>query len=68
MRFATCRATNSCSTIKCWSRLVADANVKVGLRRLITESEVLKELVDTKELRIVGAMHDLATGRVTFNT
>jgi len=47
---------------------VADANVKVGLRRLIAESEVLKELVDTKELRIVGAMHDLATGRVTFNT
>jgi hypothetical protein len=28
---------------------VADANVKVGLRRLIAESEVLKELVDTKE-------------------
>jgi carbonic anhydrase len=47
---------------------VADANVKLALRRLVTESSVLKELVDTKQLRIVGAMHDLSTGRVTFYT
>jgi carbonic anhydrase len=55
------------SSNKALVQAVADANVKVGLRRLIAESEVLKELVDSKELRIVGAMHDLATGRVTFN-
>jgi carbonic anhydrase len=47
---------------------VANANVKLALKRLLAESEVLNDLVDKKQLRIVGAMHDLSTGRVTFYT
>ncbi|WP_458759698.1 carbonic anhydrase family protein [Afipia sp. TerB] len=45
---------------------VAENNVKLGVAMLTRKSPVLKELVAAKRLRIVGAMHDLATGRVSF--
>lgn len=45
---------------------VAENNVKLGVAMLTAKSPVLKELVAAKRLHIVGAMHDLATGRVSF--
>lgn len=45
---------------------VAENNVTMGVAMLTKKSAVLKELVAAKRLRIVGAMHDLATGRVSF--
>lgn len=47
---------------------VAENNVKMGVAMLTKKSPVLKELVAAKRLHIVGAMHDLATGRVSFMT
>jgi carbonic anhydrase len=51
---------------KAFVQAVAENNVKLGVAMLTKKSPVLKELVDAKRLRIVGAMHDLATGRVSF--
>lgn len=45
---------------------VAETNVKMGVAALTAKSPVLKDLVKAGQLRIVGAMHDLATGRVSF--
>lgn len=45
---------------------VAENNVKLGVAMLTRKSPIMKELVAAKRLRIVGAMHDLATGRVSF--
>lgn len=43
---------------------VADRNVTLALAALTKQSRILRELVAAKQLRIVGAMHDVATGRV----
>lgn len=45
---------------------VADQNVLLGVASLTQRSAVLKELVDSGELKIAGAMHDIATGKVTW--
>jgi carbonic anhydrase len=45
---------------------VAENNIKLGVAALTARSAVLKSLVTAGQLRIVGAMHDLSTGRVTF--
>ena len=45
---------------------VADANAKLAAAQLTSRSEVLRGLVGQKQLRVVSAMHDIATGRVTF--
>ena len=45
---------------------VAIANAKLGAEKLATSSGVLRDLVAAKQLKIVAAMHDIATGRVTF--
>ena len=46
--------------------LQADANAKLTAESLVKRSPVLKELVDAKELKIVAAMHDLKTGKVSW--
>lgn len=51
---------------KAFVQAVAENNVKLGVAMLTKKSPVLKELVAAKRLRIVGAMHDLATGHVSF--
>ena len=45
---------------------VAIANAKLAAENLTKTSDVLRDLVATKQLKIVSAMHDIATGRVTF--
>ncbi|MBN9584658.1 MAG: carbonic anhydrase [Afipia sp. 62-7] len=45
---------------------VAETNVKMAVAALTARSRVLKNRVAAGQLRIVGAMHDLATGRVNF--
>lgn len=45
---------------------VAHMNVKLTIQDILAESPVMKEMVDNGELMIVGAMHDVKTGRVTF--
>lgn len=45
---------------------VAISNARLGAENLTKMSSVLTDLVAAKELKIVSAMHDIATGRVTF--
>ncbi len=45
---------------------VAHTNVQMTVDNILERSPVMKELVDSGELMVVGAMHDVKTGRVTF--
>jgi carbonic anhydrase len=45
---------------------VADTHAKLAAKMLVDRSEVLRELVENKQLVIAAAMHDVATGKVTF--
>jgi len=46
---------------------VADANVQLSVAAITDRSGVLRELVDQGQLKVVGAMHDISTGRVTLS-
>jgi carbonic anhydrase len=41
-------------------------NVKLTMQKLRTRSVVLREMIDKGETRLVGAMYDVSTGKVTF--
>lgn len=45
---------------------VAETNVRMAVAELTTKSPVMKQLVVAGDLKIVGAMHDLATGKVSW--
>ena len=45
---------------------VSHMNVRQTVRDILARSEVLRDLVDAGELRVVGAMHDIETGRVSW--
>ena len=45
---------------------VAVTNARLAAGKLLEESPIMKELVAQKQLRVVPAMHDVATGKVTF--
>jgi carbonic anhydrase len=47
---------------------VAETNARMAAANLMSRSPVLKGMVNAGQLRIAAAMHDLATGRVTFLT
>ena len=46
--------------------LVAEENVKQVIETIKSKSEILKKLVDSKQISIVGAMYDLHIGKVRF--
>jgi carbonic anhydrase len=45
---------------------VTDHNARLAAKMLTDQSEVLREMVKAKELVIASAIHDIATGNVTF--
>jgi carbonic anhydrase len=45
---------------------VANSNASFGAQRLLENSEVLRDLVAHQQLKVVAAMHDIASGRITF--
>lgn len=47
---------------------VADTNVLLQVQALPAMSPVLKELLDAGSIKVVGAMHDVHTGKVTWLT
>jgi carbonic anhydrase len=47
-------------------RRVADANVRLNVQALKMRSPILRGLTEQRQLGIVGAMHDVTTGRVNF--
>ncbi len=46
---------------------VAEMNVKMTLRKLHDRSVVLRRLLEAGEIRAVGAMYDVRTGKVEFS-
>ncbi|MGX9391775.1 carbonic anhydrase family protein [Nitrobacteraceae bacterium UC4446_H13] len=45
---------------------VAETNVRMAVAELTAKSPVMKQLVAAGDLKVVGAMHDLATGKVSW--
>jgi carbonic anhydrase len=45
---------------------VAEINVKRSVKRIIERSFVLEQMLEEGQIGIVGAMHDIETGMVTF--
>lgn len=45
---------------------VAAANVRHTVQQIREKSPVLREMLDAKEIGLIGGMYDLATGKVTF--
>jgi len=45
---------------------VAEANARLTAASLTKRSAIIKQLVDAKELKIVAAMHDITTGKVSW--
>ncbi len=57
---------NRNSSNKAFVQAVAEENVRLTVEALTDRSEVINELVDRGELKVVGAMHDVNSGRVIF--
>ena len=51
---------------KAFVQKVADENVRLTVKSLTSRSTVLRGLVAGNQLQVVGAMHDVGTGRVSF--
>ena len=51
---------------KAFVQKVSDENVRLTVQALTERSAILKHLVTGNRLKVVGAMHDIATGRVSF--
>ena len=47
---------------------VAETNAKLAARTLVDRSPIMSALIDAGSLRVVAAMHDIATGRVSLLT
>ena len=45
---------------------VAVQNVHLNIARLKKDSPVLNEMIENGEIKVVGAMYDVATGKVSF--
>lgn len=51
---------------KTYVEMVAKENVLLAMRQIRERSPVLKEMIDSGQVRVVGGMFDLETGKVTF--
>ena len=45
---------------------VAEINVKRNVKNIIERSFILEQMVENGEIGIIGAMHNIETGEVTF--
>jgi len=45
---------------------VADLNVRRSVKTIVNRSLILEQLIENRELAIIGAKHDLGSGRVEF--
>jgi carbonic anhydrase len=45
---------------------VAEINVKRSVKNIIERSNILERMIENSEIGIVGAMHNIVTGKVTF--
>jgi carbonic anhydrase len=54
------------SANKAFVDAVTHTNVELTVQNILDRSPIIKGLVDAGSLTVVGAVHDIATGRVTF--
>lgn len=54
------------SSNSAWVNAVAHENVAQTVQRILADSPLLRQLVDEDRLVVVGAMYDVATGKVEF--
>ena len=52
---------------KAFVQAVADKNVELTVQNILDRSPVIADLVKQGKVKVVGAMHNVATGEVTFN-
>ena len=45
---------------------MAAKNVELTLAKIKAESSVLNEMLQANEIKVVGAMYDVASGKVSF--
>lgn len=45
---------------------VASLNVRMAVNNIMSQSPILKEMIDNGEIGIVGGVHDISTGKVSF--
>ncbi|HLO73079.1 MAG TPA: carbonic anhydrase family protein [Flavobacterium sp.] len=57
---------NRCSKNSEFVENVAEINVKRNVKNIIERSFVLEQMLEEGQIGIVGAMHDIETGKVTF--
>jgi carbonic anhydrase len=66
----TVKQTTQASTLNCNDSATVNAIAKQNVLNMITQinekSPVIKKLIDKKQVIIVGAMHDLSTGKIIF--
>lgn len=54
------------SANKAFVQAVADTNAKLAAKMIVERSVVMRELVAAGDLKVVAAMHNIASGSVTF--
>ena len=54
------------SANKAYVQAVADENVEMTVQNIVNRSPVIRGLVESGDLIVIGAMHDVATGGVMF--
>ena len=65
--FAAADFINQTSGNADFVKAVSEVNVMMTVRAIKERSEVLREMIVNKEVTVVGAMYDVATGKVNFN-
>lgn len=45
---------------------VAEANVRLVMQQIPARSEILREMIDQGQIKVVGGMYDVSTGKVHF--
>lgn len=58
--------TNRTSSNPVFVENVANINVKRSVTSIIERSPILKEMIESEQIGIIGGTHDIATGEVTF--
>jgi carbonic anhydrase len=51
---------------KAFVQAVADTNAKLAAKMIVDRSTVIREMVEAGSVKVVAAMHDVSTGKVTF--